>query len=289
MATPPSADFVSGVLVLSAEAGIGTGTALRTTATEFTGTTLRGDIRIQNSGSLLVHEAVALDGSVEISADGSLEVESVRAVGTGHHVRLSTSNGGNISVREILARDGDITVNATGSISKLEGSAGVNFAGHRLTLSADVGFVAGGAISSEVSELTAEAAAGDLILANKGDLLVRHAITQDGSIDLSVEGSLTVELARAHGAGDVRLSTSGGGDVTVGLVTATGNALTIVSGGVIEELSDDAGPELVGAQVVLTASEGIGTAGALEIAALSLEATAPAGAAHMVNQLDQGT
>ncbi len=288
-ANPAGPDFVSGVLVLVAEDGIGSVSPLETTASEFTASTLRGDIRIHNTGDLMVHQAVASDGIVEIRVDGELSVETIQVGGAAHNVVLSTANGGDVLVGQITAMDGDISITTDGAIGTLDGLEGNHLASYRLSLTSANGVGANGIISMEVSELTATTDRGDMRLANTGDLLVRYAIAQDGSIELSVEGVLTIEILRAHGNGDVALSTIGGGDVTVGLATATGNRLSIESSGAIEELEDDPAPEVVGAEVVLTAGTNIGSAGSLEAAAVDLEATASQGNVHVANQVSVGT
>ena len=276
--------FTAGHVILSAENGIGVNAPIEMTASELTVTTTAGDIRINNRGDLTVHQASALDGSVELSVIGSILAENISAAGAGHKVTLSASSSGDVAVGSVSAIGGDIKITSAGAIFELGSDAEADLVASRLELRATNGIGAQAVIGIETSVLRASASNGNLRLSNQGDLLVKEAVTQDGSIDLSVAGNLTGEIIRAHSKGSVNLSTTDSGNITVGLVTATGSKLTVNSSGSIDELGTDPTPDFVAAEVELSANSGIGVEGSIEILAFELRENSSEGEVQVVNQ-----
>lgn len=98
-------------------------------------------------------------------------------------------------------------------------------------------------------------------------LIVTSAITSDGDIDVSIDsGSLTATVITVGTHGNILLDTTTSGDVTIGMLTAIDDDVTISSVGDIDDNGDDvAGDDIDADTVSLTAATGIGATSNLEI------------------------
>jgi hypothetical protein len=199
--------------------------------------------QITGAGAITIGNATA--GNLDVTADVNLGA-----------LDLNLISGGNIAFEngDTLTTTGDAVLTAGGAINNAGG--GANIAAATLSATAQTGID----LETTIATLTLADVLGTgaiNISDTAGGLAVTTATTANGDITLNATGGdLTVATVTASGTGaDVQLTTTTSGDVTVGAVTAAGDIVTINSAGAIID----------------------GNAGAVNIVADSLSATAGAG------------
>ncbi len=257
-----------------------------------------GNIRFVQGGSkvLNVTLADADNGSVSLQNTGAtLNVDNAEATGD---VTLAGFTA-NIAVNRAKAGANLIIGAASGSVEELNPDAQVDLiapfmdiqaqrigeanrlelAGQQLLLNASLGKIDVSNTSATAASVTTLNAATDLSFTQNGggSLGFSNVDTTNGSITLSNAGAMSVFDLVLGGTGKLlTLTTFGGGhDLFLASVNAGNNNANLSSAGKIEEVSVDAGVDLVGRTLTLTTQRGIGNADALEIqSAFPLTATA---------------
>ncbi|HEX7899736.1 MAG TPA: hypothetical protein VF950_18350 [Planctomycetota bacterium] len=179
----------------------------------------------------------------------------VAIVGLGDLV-LTDLNGNGYAIRNTA---GAVSVTAAGDLEIASDLA----ANGAVTLLAAAGSIeqTGGLLSG--TALTATAASGiDLGLTDVDSLTA--STTSTGTIFVSNLGNMTVTAVTAAD-GDVTLRATLGGDLLLGTVTALGHTVTLEAAGDVDEFNPDVNPDVTALHVVITAGDGIGDAGTIEI------------------------
>lgn len=231
------------VVTLNAATGIGSvGNALELDTPTVSLSTTSGDIAFSNTGNLAVSGLSTGDGSVDISAGGSLLIDSG-----------GISVGGSTNSISLSATGGDLQVD--GAVSTANGS---------ISLASSADIVINNSISTNDASISADAA---------DDITV----TGSGAI---AAGTGTVMLAADSGAGDSigALTINAGGTVSGGTVSLSaaqdlavtgvqGSSVNLTSGQSIVD-SDSAATDVtvtnVAGVLTLAAGGGVGVGDALE-------------------------
>ncbi|MFN9082333.1 MAG: beta strand repeat-containing protein, partial [Planctomyces sp.] len=218
-------------------------------------------------------------GGIDLQSIGSLTVDN--AGNTGLIRLVAGTSSGEILLSGTVTADDRIQAQAAGGsingggqmqapVVHLEATSGIGNSTAMNLLAAEVsadstnGSVSfSNSVASQYSSLST--GAGDITVTAQGLSTFVQAQATLGSITLSVNnGTLTANEVTAGGNGNIVLSTTGAGDVRVGLITATGNRVTVNSAGSIEESVIDADIDLTASQLLFTAMSGIGTNDTLE-------------------------
>ncbi|MFN6150829.1 MAG: beta strand repeat-containing protein, partial [Planctomyces sp.] len=218
-------------------------------------------------------------GGIDLQSIGSLTVDN--AGNTGLIRLVAGTSSGEILLSGTVTADDRIQAQAAGGsingggqmqapVVHLEATSGIGNSTAMNLLAAEVsadstnGSVSfSNSVASQYSSLST--GAGDITVTAQGLSTFVQAQATLGSITLSVNnGTLTANEVTAGGNGNIVLSTTGAGDVRVGLITATGNRVTVNSAGSIEESVIDADIDLTASQLLFTAMNGIGTNDTLE-------------------------
>ena len=280
------------VTATSLTASAATGIDLDTTITTLTSatTTGTGAINISDSaGGLTATTVSSNDGSVTLNATGgNLTVGTSVTAGGNNNATLTTTTSGNVILTGTTTAAGDqVTITSAGAINgaglvtastiDLNAASGIGnttqleLAGTTITADTTTGNV-------DIDNALATATTYTSISTNTGSITVDNSgggtatftsVTTSGDIDLENTGAnLTATSVVAGDSGNIALTTTTSGNVLVGLADAAGDAVTITSAGAIEESGADAGVDIDGEDVNLTAATGIGAAATIEIDAL---------------------
>jgi uncharacterized repeat protein (TIGR01451 family) len=201
---------------LTASTGIGSTSAIQTTASHLGATTTTGNVNITNTGTLSLDQASGVQitgasGSVDLTNNGTLDVTTA-----GHMISAPSS----VFVQAVGATS-DIATGgqASGGAITTGGSAFVQ-AGRDLVLGDATGFG---------SVLTG---AGSFLLAGRNVMINANALvsnTPNGNVDVQAGGNIAMSTATGTLTGAPEFATSGGGTVTV--TTGAGGAFTAASTG----------------------------------------------------------
>ncbi len=240
--------------------------------------------------------------------------------GGGGNVDLTTlaGGGGDIFVDDVRAVGNTITIDSDGFIRELDDDPEADLTANELDLDAETGIYGLSPIETKATLIAADTTDDAIDISNEnaadttatslttgtgnidfyqhgnGSLQVDLATTDDGYIDIKVDdgGDLTaisVEAGKAGGAGDgdVSLTTTGGGDIKLGSVTALEDDIDVDSTGSINDNEDDTLVDVTGGDLTLTARDEIGgnpvagkvtdTLGAIETDVTTLEALSTEG------------
>lgn len=296
-------------LILNAGQNIG---PLSATVGRLSATSAGGDIVFTNSTNLIVDGVSAPAGNVFLTlasgtlTDGngtgvnvsglaafltapggmSLDVAVGQLSATSTNSPITLRETGSLTLVSINSGLGDITLTVSGNIT--DGTAGVDFTGNTLTLTAGTGLGVAGGNVLELNVNTVNATVtgtGSIGLSNVGALTVNQVSAANGSVDITaLAGTLTVEQVSAAGAtSDIALTASGGGifqtassavvagrnitlssaaGVLLGLVDAGGTATVTAANGSILDNNDFGGEVLnirTGGIATLTATGVVGT------------------------------
>ncbi|MCM8778357.1 MAG: hypothetical protein NC834_01030, partial [Candidatus Omnitrophica bacterium] len=214
----------------------------------------------------------------------------------------ATADAGNITIGVVGdAGTDDISITATqGYIDEIPpGDAGADIVGDVVTLTARDGIGGVYGLETTIASLTGSVnGTGDIIITDTDAIILTNLATTDGSITVSAGGQITATSVNASGFGrDVTLTTSSGGMILTSVladddITATASAgnitidivgdsgtdditITATTGAIDEVATNDAGADITGDAVVLTAATGIGstTAFETEVTTISADAT----------------
>ncbi len=264
----PDADLVGSAMTLQSVFGIGAADALEIDAdgTLIAGASSNGPIRLANlSGPLDVTQATTGLGSIKLSTlNGDLTVHAVTAGGS-KNVNLSTFGSGNILLGDVSAVGATVQVNSIGDVQDLGGDADAEVTSKRVRFSSQTGIGAADALELDVESVTAAsvAQAGDIRLADLSGGLAVTADTANGAIDLTATGGgLTLNDVSAGGTGkSITATNTGSGDMLVGRIVASGDAITLTSAGAVLESGADPEVDIQTTDLNVT-SLGLGAQGA---------------------------
>ncbi len=249
-----------------------------------------GNIDVQDlDGNLAVNASTSSGHITLAAAGGDLLAGTVTAGGSGN---ISLSAGGNAQLGSVTATGNAVTVNAGAAISDFPSDAGVDITSDNASLTAGSG-ISGlelqvGAVGT--IDLVANTASGDVQFSNLNTVGTTNyrSTSGDGNIQIDHLGTQTSAFFTHSDAGSTTVTAGGnayaaemtaGTDITMTVTNqflvksmAAGGTITGVSSNNIYEADPDAGLDLVADAVVLTAQNGIGAPGAIEMDANTFEA-----------------
>ena len=186
-----------------------------------------GVIKLRDTDTLTLASVTNAGGGIHVLAEGSLVASNVVAGGSGNITLTNTS--GDMTVQILTATDDQISLSSRGSITQQVGGAvtadGLIFqAGTNVTLyqpGNNVRTVTGGA--------------GGVIKLRDTDTLTLASVTNaGGGIHVLAGGSLVASNVVAGGSGNITL-TNTSGDMTVQILTATDDQISLSSRGSITQ------------------------------------------------------
>ncbi len=274
-----AADLVAPELHLQGIQGIGLGNPLEIDATTLVTSTVTGPLSVvDTAGGLQVDSATANDGLIRIVANnGDLRVQTATAGGTGHNVTLTTSGSGDLYVGAVTALDDTIFQTSAGRIEELGSDASADLTAKRINFVSQTGVGTLGTLefdATTVSNAVVNQTGGLDLRDTAGGVVVTNASTHEGALKLTSDGgTLTLTKATAGGTG-YDVTGASGGDILVGQVTASGDAIHLTAAGAVLESGNDPDPDLVATEATLVTGTGVGAAGAtLETALVRMSAT----------------
>ena len=226
--------------------------------------------------------ATTNNGAASITASaGSIQANSL-AIGTGAGtltsnaaaVTLGTVTAGSLNVTAATTINGITGANsvATPTANLIAGTGigntqAVNLSGTTaLSVQSTNGNVAlNNNSTGAVTATSLQTGAGDVLYAQTGggSLSVTSGLSTNGNVTLSNAGAMTVGTVSAAAANkNVTLTTTAGGDLTVGAVTAGGNAGVTAAGAIKDD--GNGGTTITANTVSLTAATGIGATGTMQ-------------------------
>ncbi len=220
--------------------------------------TSAGDVDLRDlSGGVQASALSAHDGAISLVAEnGTLEVTALTAP-TSSTLKTVTSGDvlvGNVSVSGVGQK---LTVVAAGSLEELGDDTGADLTASKLVLSAGTGIGSAAQLETDATDLgvTKVTNAGAINLQDAGGgLNVAGLETTGGRIRVVAKnGPLSVASADTHGSGPITLTTTGSGNVAVGIASAPGNTVTLNAAGALAQQGSDPAADVVAGALVLTA------------------------------------
>ncbi|MGV2335716.1 MAG UNVERIFIED_CONTAM: hypothetical protein LVR18_16900 [Planctomycetaceae bacterium] len=267
----------------------GTGNILLSGSTDFNGGTHRNgydapagfDGRITMTSGALIQSA---SGSITLQADGDILLS--RVVSTGGATITITANYDGIDTGLAADNSGTILDNLTGDNANITTSGlAILDAGSGIGTSSDD-------INTNIGQLNASVnSAGSLFLVEVNAVTLTDVDTSNGSITIIAGGTITatdVASLTDADANDITLTTTSG-NIAVALINAgtTAGDVTLIAAGSIIEAASDAGADILGERLTLTAVNGIGVSGDhIEITAVSLDATVTGAGSILLAETD---
>ncbi|MCU0916652.1 MAG: Ig-like domain-containing protein, partial [Planctomycetes bacterium] len=220
-----------------------------------------GDIRLTEADDILLRELIAADGTVAVTAGGTITALSVisQTDRSGCDVHL-VSRSGHALIGLIQAGrwHGAVTVEAAGDIREIDAfDLHADIVGNRadLTAGGEIGSASAADLNLEM-DLTESAHPNDLVEYVVGDLVLNLAADVVGSVFITATGGITVTHLKAHG-GQIRLSALGG-DIRVDYVDAGAGQITLTAAqGSIYEADEDEEADVIAAGLLLLADTDI--------------------------------
>ncbi|NKB37752.1 MAG: filamentous hemagglutinin N-terminal domain-containing protein [Gammaproteobacteria bacterium] len=207
-----------------------------------------GDITIVDSDGITLGDVDTANGAINVSAAGALVASDV--VSVGGSISLTSTAAGDISIGAINSAT-TVSIDAangtgSGSIFDADNDAATDItAGGLITLdaSADIGSAQADDVLELAGGSTVDASSdtsGEIKLAGiGGGLNLQNLDTADGEIDVSAAGAIVATNIVSVG-GEISLTSTAVGDVTVGLINSA-DTVTIDAGtGSIKDSADDA-------------------------------------------------
>ena len=246
------ADTTNGAIDLDSLATAGVTVTSLTTGT--------GSIQFDQTGgqALDVDLATTTDGAITLTNDNALTATSVTAGGS-NNIQLTTTSAGNVLLGAVNAAGDQVTVTSAAAIED-DGTDDVTaeIVATTIDLNAATGIGAGGSFDVTGTSISADTTTGTInldSLATAGvtvtslttdtgsiqfdqtggqALDVDLATTTDGAITLTNDNALTATSVTAGGSNNIQLTTTSGGNMEVGSLTA-GNAISLEAAGAITQ------------------------------------------------------
>lgn len=254
-----------GSLVISAATGIGTTGAIETAA---------GSISlVSGSGAVSVDNAwgVGMVNLTNLRTTGS-DLTFVQRGGAGVNLAsgstnkggsITVLNGGGIWINGISVAT-TLTLTVDGDVQELNPDSSIDVGGNLLVIRA------GGSVGSlnalELSVWNLDIVSGGSVnVENRsGGVTTTRQISAGGSVTYLKTGGGGEQLQLVRG-GDLNFTVVGSATMLVGDVVGLGN-VTLTSGGVVDELGADSGVDArAGGTLTISAGQGIGAGGAIEV------------------------
>ncbi len=271
-------NFKAPSVTLVAGTGIGQNNAIELSTALLLGHTTVGDINLLNSATQAT-QVTNLDtgaGSIVFDQIGNkpLTVQNFSATVDG--TITNPGAAGNILVGQVTAPS-VLVVHGGGRIAESVADPDTDLtAGGMFLTGADID-----PLRIQAGDLyaTATSANGGVELTDVGGgVNVQIAQTVDGLVTLTAEGgNMLAHIVNAGGAHDIILTTTGGGNINLGAVDATGDHITVNSAGNIEETPVDGSVDLTAHIVDMTAATGIGSLIYIEVSADQFSANSTTG------------
>ncbi|HPM84758.1 MAG TPA: hypothetical protein PLF81_28830, partial [Candidatus Anammoximicrobium sp.] len=283
--TPGTADVVADDLAAGALTGIDLDTTVATIVAVVSGD---GTIQIDETDDVTLTSVTTANGSITVNAGGQIAAVSVGSGGgAGDVVRLYTT-AGDIVVGVITSADTASLETDSGSIvDDADDTATDITAAALITLTATANIhgpgpgddrldLAAGSLVDASSET-----AGAIRLRGAGALVLQDVDTANGPINVLAAGQITatdVQSMTDNDANDIILQATSG-DILVALVSAgaTAGDVWLAAAGAIEETATDGTADIVGQDLEMIASLGIGGLAEFQIDAVNLAATTTTG------------
>ncbi len=234
--------------------------------------TQAGDVRLRGLGDLTLTGITTANGSVDVTGLGMLAAIEVTSLLDRDENDIRLSAVGQLRVGALTAGvDGDVVLDGADAVTD-DGLIATTVVADVLTVTAD------GPVTV-VTDVTAvdvvTNAAGDVEIHERDAIELTRIVTVEGFVDVEAGGTIAarhVDSAAADtGAHPIRL-TSTAGDIFAGLVNGgENNDIRLTAGARIEELGDDAAADLLGHDLLLQATGGIGSLDALELRGVQLD------------------
>ncbi|MCP4610976.1 MAG: filamentous hemagglutinin N-terminal domain-containing protein, partial [Planctomycetes bacterium] len=221
------------------------------------------------NGGTFTSEGVDFDntGGIITTNDGKVDIQNTGNVTIGANINAGTGDvdidGGTTGVAASII-DGGGTIASSGTINlEASGNIGTSSAAIDTDTTAPLGTIVKINANSTV--------AGDIFIDNTGAVTFGTVSTTASDIEINNAGHLTIESLEAGGTGDVTLTTTNFGNVSVGDVKALGDQITIDSAGAImEHHLIDADADLTADTLDLSAVGAIGIVDPVETAATTI-------------------
>jgi hypothetical protein len=166
--------------------------------------------------------------------------------------------------------DGDVSLSASSGAILDANGATLNVTADVLTVSASTGI----ALDTQANSISAQTIGFGGIKINESDAVtLTSVITCDGSIEIDAGGTIVATLVTAGGSGnDVRLTTTGGGDIELWAVTAADDTVLLQAAGAITDGNDtsEVTNNVIASRLAMTAGAGIGSGNAIETSVSTL-------------------
>jgi len=281
------------VVTATLSAAAGTGIDLDTTVTTVSaGVTGNGGILIDESDGVTLTSVTTNNGSITVNAGGTIVATYVASLtdADANDISLTASGAAsNINVTTINAgAAGDVTLSAGNDVLDTNSTDANLITADVLTVDAangtddtTDGIVLDTTVASLDASVTAGGAGGNINIDETDAIILTDVDTTNGSITVDAGGQITatdVQSAMDAEANDIILSNTSG-DIVVGLVSAAGSGDVYLNAaaGIEEDGTADGDADIVGQDIELVATAGIGDDAQLEIDGTNLAATTSTG------------
>ena len=217
-------NVIASILTMTSTSGIGgIGTNVDTIFASLSGP---GNIAIEEANAVTISNMSTNNGSITITAGGTIQATLVRAGGAGSNVSITTTSG-DINVGLVTASSGTVTLKAAGTILDYnKGTVNV--------ISMNFIFTAGSMtddIETNVATITATTTGTGAIMFNESNAVTLANITNNtGAIKMVIAGKTIINRIAAGGAVDVNVwtITTDGNIFVMGPITS-GGSITLTS------------------------------------------------------------
>ncbi len=211
------------------------------------------------------------DLSIRNASGAALAVTVANILGTGN---VSISNNANMAVTTATAANGGVRLTTTGAGSDITAATTVT-AGNGSAILTAADDLTSGAVSATNGNATLAAGTGAIIAATttttNGDVRMTAGTTVAATTTTTTNGdaifsgtalTLTAVTTGGAGVGDGSIiGTASAGGISIGLLTADGDSVSLTAtGGAINEIADDGAADVVADSALLSGTAGVGTA-----------------------------
>jgi autotransporter-associated beta strand protein len=272
-------------LTATAATGIGSGNAIETSIDTLTATNATANnIEIAETDAITLASVVqSIDNNandISVTAGGTITVGVVNAGTTAGDVTLTATAG------SIIDDAGDITADVIGDVVIMTAASGVGQSGGN------------GPLDTTANSLDVSVTAAGLINLLETDAVTLTDIdTANGAITIVAGGTITatdVQSLTDVDANDISL-TATAGNIAAGLISAgttAGDVTLLANVGSIVDATGDAGADVIGDVVTMTAATGVGESagnGSLDTSANSLDVSVTTAGLINLNETDAVT
>ncbi len=302
-----------GALIYSADdlyfssGGSGGNSVLAADLNSITAHVAANNLTINEIDAITLTDVDTVNGSITVNAGGTITALDVDTTDSGNNGDITlTAAAGNVELGDVNAGTGTASITSVaGAVEESGTDADADVMAAVIDLNASTGIGAAGTLEVTGTAVTADTTNGNIdidsladaavtvtsLTSGTGDiqfdqtggqtLAVTAAAATDGDISVTNDNAdMTLTMVTAGGAGqNITVTTTTGGDIVAGSLTAADDMVTVTSAGSIDGAADDGVADITAGTVSLTAaSGGIGTTTVLDItAAAALNADTDAG------------